>query len=266
MKNLATNKAHCFENWRIQNAHKYGNFIWPQINYDFNSAETISIVFEQRKCMNESTQRYDNFWDKIKCKNIQYFVMNFLDEKADYYVEPSEIKDIVGLILKKNDADLLNITTYWDYRLATNPINCLTADIDSLEFTKNKNYVAIEAAQLFETNSFESAIGNIFRTFKWRKNEVNPPQYLSQYRFSQLVDGYAFILFHKISNDNTLDYTSHCFLLKNNESFYNMLCFIRNECEKNDENKFRNTYSEFLKNNLQQFNNIYDAYDYIKSL
>ena len=57
-----------------------------------------------------------------------------------------------------NNIDFSNIKSYWDFRLATIPKNCLSADIDSLEISKNLKLIAIEAAQLFDTSSKKEAI------------------------------------------------------------------------------------------------------------
>lgn len=262
MKQQRTDKIHAFENWRIRNKDRYGSFIWPQLNYNFSDASIISIIFEQKPDVNIT--RHKELINLIQESNLPYFVINFVDEQSVYFTLPQDLDKKLGLILTHNNIDFSNIKSYWDFRLATIPKNCLSADIDSLEISKNLKLIAIEAAQLFDTSSKKEAIKHIFRTFKWRHNEVNPKQYLAQYKFSLLNSGEAYILFHKINDKNELDDISECFLLKNNEEFYEMLCFIKDKCSRNDEVKFIRKYEDFLVNNLISMENIYKLYEFIK--
>lgn len=264
MKQQRTDKIHSFENWRIKNKGSYGSFIWPQLNYNFSDASIISIIFEQKPDINIT--RHRELINIIEKSNLPYFIINFLDEKSKYFISPQNLDKKIGLTLTYSNIDFTNIRSYWDFRLATIPKNCLSADIDSLEISDNFKLIAIEAAQLFDTSSKQEAIKHIFRTFKRRHHEVNPKQYLAQYKFSLLTSGEAYILFHKINDKNELDDKSECLLLRNNKEFYEMLCFIKDECSKNDEKRFIQEYGDFLTSNLVPKKNIHESYEFIKSI
>lgn len=143
----------------------------------------------------------------------------------------------------------------------TKPQNCLTTDIDALENFNNR-LVAVEAAQLFDTNNINEAIKHIFKTFKLRKNQVNPEQYLSHYNFANMVNGKSYILFHKINKKSELEDKEKCLLIENNKDFYNML----NEIlifDRNDMSGFISKYGAYLKNELMQFKDVYETYKYL---
>ncbi|EGK7523356.1 hypothetical protein IO408_001437 [Campylobacter lari] len=256
MKAIQTNKVNSFENWRINNINLYGNFIWPQINYNVENADIISIIFEEKNNIN-------NALDCILCKiqNLPYFVLNFQDSKSKYYTNGYDLKAKIGLRLYKEFKGSCN--SYWQYRLQTKPQNCLTADIDSLEVSNNGKFIGIEAAYLFCTDSIDLAIPNIFNTFKFRVNQVNEKQYLSQYKLMRLLHGESFILFHMINKeDNSVNTSNNVLLLKNDNSFCDMLVAIKYL----EKNKFIEKYREYFKKNIFVFKNIYEAYDYIKNL
>lgn len=256
MKGVTTNKTLSFETWRQTNVNRFGDFVWLQMNYDSNNADIISVIFEEKLNINSNLTQILN-----KIHNIPYFILNFTDISSTYYTDGVKLHDKLGLVL--GNALSRKINSYWDYRLATRPQNCLSADIDSLEIAKTQ-LVAIEAAQLFNTNTIDEAIPHIFRTFKFRKNEVNEKQYLAQYKLMQKLDGKAFILFHIITN-NALNDTTPVFLIKNDINFYDMLCEIK-DLSRNDEAKFIMLYQNYLTTNLKPYKDIYSAYNYIKQL
>lgn len=257
MKGIQTSKTDAFEQWRINNSTVYGDFIWVQINYDILGANTLSIVFEEKPQININIK---NIIQKIN-GIIPYYILNFININSKFYVDATTLDKKMNLSLKNKC--LSQVSSYWEYRLKTLPQNCLTCDIDSLEAGKNK-LVAIEAAQLFDTNSIVDALPNIFRTFKFRKNEVNENQYLSQFNFMQKINGEAFILFHIIDN-NKLDTTKPVFIIKNDYDFYKILCDIK-KMSRNDEAIFIKKYNNFFNKNLIPYKNIGDAYGYIKRL
>lgn len=258
MKDKHTNdRLASFEIWRKNNVGRFGDFIWIQINYDINSANTIAVIFEQKANTNLDIK----FMAQKLCK-IPYFVLNFTDINSPCYTDGSDLHDKLGLVITNKLSS--KIISYWDYRLQTRPKNCLTADIDSIELTNSANCIAIEAAQLYDTSTINMAIKHIFRTFKFRPNKVNEKQYLSQYKFMQNIHGKAFILFHIVER-GCLDETKPVLLIENDENFYNMLCDIKG-FSRYDELIFVGRYEKYLYNNLKQYDDIFEAYDYIKSL
>ena len=255
MKGKQTDRTATFEIWRKNNVSNLGDFIWIQINYNANSADAISIIFEEKDDLNL------NIGEIIpKLNNIQCFILNFTNNKSPYYTDGKDLHNKIGLVLAKQLYD--KVDTYWDYRLKTLPQNCLTADIDSLEIAKTQ-FIGIEAAQLFDTMTIDRAMPHIFKTFKFRKNKVNEKQYLAQYKLMQKIGGKAFVLFHIINQNNTLSETSPVFLIENNVEFYNMLCDIK---RLSDESNFIKAYQSYLVSNMKQYDNIYSAYKHIKSL
>lgn len=254
MKSKQTDRITTFEVWRKNNICKFGNFIWPQINYNVNSADIISIIFEEKDNINLNIVEFIK-----KLNNIQYFILNFVNNKSPHYVNVANLHNKLGLILGKPLST--KVESYWDYRLNTKPQNCLTTDIDSLEIGKTK-LAGIEAAQLFDTTTIDRAIPHIFRTFRFRTNKVNEKQYLAQHKLMQQIGGKAFILFHTIQNKMLIE-SEPVFLLDNNLEFYNMLYDIKNI---KNESIFIESYKTYLMSNLKQYNNIYSAYNYIKCL
>lgn len=254
MKSKQTDRVATFEIWRKNNINKFGNFIWPQINYNVNNADIISIIFEEKDGVNLSVVEFTK-----KLNNIQYFILNFVNDKSPYYVNGTDLHNQLGLVLGKPLS--AKVESYWDYRLHTKPQNCLTTDIDSLEIGKTKP-IGIEAAQLFDTTTIDRAMPHIFRTFKFRVNKVNEKQYLAQHKLMQQIGGKAFILFHTIQNKMLIE-SEPVFLLDNNLEFYNMLYDIKNI---KNESIFIKSYKTYLMSNLKQYNNIYSAYNYIKCL
>lgn len=256
MKGITTNKTKSFETWRQKNINRFGDFVWLQMNYNSNNADIISIIFEEKSNINSNLTQTLN-----KIQNIPYFILNFIDISSAHYTDGAKLHNKLGLVLGNTLSRKIN--SYWDYRLATRPQNCLSADVDSLEISKTQ-LVAIEAAQLFNTSTIDEAIPHIFRTFKFRKNEVNEKQYLAQYKLMQKLGGKAFVLFHIIINE-TLNDTAPVFLIKNDMNFYEMLCGIKG-LSRGDEAKFIMSYKNYLTTNLKQYKDIDSAYNYIKQL
>lgn len=257
MKGKQTDRTATFEIWRKNNINNFGDFIWIQINYNEHSADTLSVIFEEKDGLNLNIEEVKS---KLKLNNIKCCVLNFINDKSIYYTDGNDLHNRIGLVLSKQLSS--KVDTYWDYRLKTLPQNCLTTDIDSLEITKTQ-FVGIEAAQLFDTTNLDRAMPHIFRTFKFRKNKVNEKQYLAQHKLMQQIGGKAFVLFHKINQNNTLNETSPVFLIENNVEFYNMLCDIK---RLSNESSFIKLYQLYLTSNMKQYDNIYSAYEYIKNL
>ncbi|RZD15570.1 MAG: hypothetical protein EVJ46_09945 [Candidatus Acididesulfobacter guangdongensis] len=263
MKNIQTNKVKVFENWRISVINNYGEFIWPQINYNLK-AEPISIVFEIKNNINNPQSiLFNQICQLISSIPINCIKISF-QKNSPYKIDNTKISSMLNLTLSKNISNNDLINSYWQYRLETRPLNCLTCDIDSLELSNNKKLISIEATYLFDTVNIQSAIENIFKTFKFRCNKVNPKQYLVQQNFISKLNGKAYILFHQISNNTTLDTKNQCLLLENNELFYPMLTSIK---DKNiDIQSFLKKYGLYLSDNLKAFSNIYYAYNYIQAI
>lgn len=260
MKRVQTSKANVFENWRIDNINKYGAFIWPQLNYVKNGAIVTAVIIELKKNLNpiHSVEKIKTYFTD---KGVDSFILDFCNKDSKYYVHDlSNLHNSLNLELYKNVNHNSAVVSYWDYRLRTRPQNCLTADIDALEIF-NGTFVLIEAAQLFDTDSIEKAIQHIFKTFKFRVNQVNPEQYLSHYNFANKIFGESYILFHKISN-NKLECDQKCLLIKNDKKFYEMLNKI-NQMGRDSISNFVATYGEYLKSSLIQFDDIYKAYEYL---
>lgn len=257
MKKIHTNRVDSFENWRVSKISKYGLFNWVQLNYDPETSDIISLIFEEKSNgINKNIESY-------LLRTHKSHIINFYDPTSRFYIKDiSTLKDQIGLQLLTDINNDNRAYSYWNYRLKTKPQNCLTADVDSLEFTKH-GITIIEAAQLFDTSSILNAIPHIFRTFNLRPNKVNPKQYYSQYKYAKDIKAKSYILFHRI-NDNILDERSPVLLLENNENFYNMLTFIL-RLDRYSESVFLQKYSNYLAENLIQFKNIDDAYEFIKS-
>jgi hypothetical protein len=254
MKQIQTSKVDAFMNWRKNNINKYGNIIWLQLNYDPNTANIMSIILEQIKPdINVNTTSIELI---LKKYNIPFYKLDFYSNNLNI----CNLHILIGLRLAKKLKSNDIVKSYWDYRLKTIPQNCLTADVDSLEI-KNDSIVLVEAAQLFETCNIDEAIKHIFRTFKYRKNQVNEKQYYSHYKLAKVINGCSYILFHKIKNNQLID-NDCCLLIKNNEDFYNLLCNIK---KSRNEQEFLKENKSYLINNLIKFSNIYDVYDYMLS-
>lgn len=257
MKQIVTDRVNSFENWRDFYRNLYGDYIWVQLNYNPENADIISLVFEEK-----ANKINTNIPSTLFSKNS--IIINLFNPKSDFYVHDIEmLKNVLNLKLLNEITNSNYPSSYWDYRLKTRPQNCLTADVDALEITNN-GFVAVEAAQLFDTSNSDKAIPHIFRTFNFRKNKVNPNQYYAQFKYAKTINSEAFILFHKI-NGTVLDEKSPVFLMKNNEIFYRLLNFILT-LDRTDESDFIRRCSPLLKKSLVQFNNIHEAYRYIKSL
>ena len=179
MKKIHTNRVDSFENWRVSKISKYGLFNWVQLNYDPETSDIISLIFEEKSNgINRNIESYLLMTHKSH-------IINFYDPTSSFYIKDiSTLKDQIGLQLLTDINNDNRAYSYWNYRLKTKPQNCLTADVDSLEFTKH-GITIIEAAQLFDTSSILNAIPHIFRTFNWRPNKVNPKQYYSQYKYAK---------------------------------------------------------------------------------
>ena len=258
MKAKQTDKVGSFEVWREKNIQQYGDYIWPQINYDTTTSKTISVVFEQKNSMN--TNIPVKITNDLRELNIKSFPLELQDFTSRLHALDTKL----GLKLTDRPSISDNTSTYWDYRSATKPTNCLTTDIDALELTSTQGYVAVEAAQLFDTSDLNQSIRHIFKTFKWRKNQVNEKQYLAQSKLMDSLDGCAVILFH-IIDDTTLNEQKECLLIRNDEDFYTMLCDIK-KYNRDDISIFNNEYGPYLKARLEQFDNIHKAYQHIKHL
>lgn len=260
MKNIQTSRANVFENWRIDNIDKYGVFIWLQLNYIKNGAIIEAVIIELKNNLNpiDSAEKIKTYFTD---KGIDSFILDFCNKNNKYYVDDlSRLHNDLNLTLYKNIDNDSVVSSYWDYRLQTRPSNCLTADIDSLEIFNN-TFVLIEAAQLFDTANIEEAIKHIFKTFKFRRNQVNPEQYLSHYNFANKIFGKSYILFHKINN-NELECNQKCLLIKNDKKFYDMLNNIKS-MGRDSMYDFITTYREYLRSSLIQFDDIYKAYEYL---
>lgn len=252
-----TNRADSFLRWRCRHIEAFGMFWWPQLNYDVNTAETISVVFEQRGIVNNDVPAI------LESTTIRNFILNFTDTNSEHYIQPTKLASVLGLVLGTPLPNTWTDNTYWDYRLNTRPQNCLTADIDALEIKANGSIVSVEAAQLFDTSNVDIAMRHIFRTFKFRPNQVNPQQYLSQHKYTKIFGGTSFILFHKINEDGTLNTRDKVFTLKNDERFFTMLTKIVNHYGRQDENLFLSDFEEYLKSELVQHDNIDEAYKWL---
>ena len=245
-----------FLDWRLSKAVEFGKFWWPQLNYDFATASTISVVFEEQNYLNL------NIPEALTHAKIPGYIINFVDKNSGHYVPPKQLANLLNLQLATHIPDDWNGKTYWAYRLSTRPQNCLTADVDALELTSNFNWVGVEAAQLYDTSSVDNAIRHIFRTFKFRPNQVNPKQYLAQHKYLSSLGGQSFILFHKI-NQGIVDEVSPVFTIKNDERFYDMLTKIINDYGRFEEDVFIHDFSDYLRRSLVQHKNIEAAYKWL---
>jgi len=262
MKGVQTSKANAFGNWRIKNTDKFNAFIWLQLNYIKTNAEVIQIIIELKEDLNpvKLACQLKNY---LVARGIECFILDFNNKDSEYYVHNlTNLGNNLKLSLSKNFEQNSMVDSYWDYRVFTRPQNCLTTDIDALE-NFNNTLVTIEAAELFDTSNINESIKHIFKTFKFRKNQVNPEQYLSHYNFAKKVSGKAYILFHETHKHSyELQDMRPCLLIKNNESFYKMLNKIL-LIDRNDISIFVSLYDDYLKNNLAHFNNIYDVYAHL---
>lgn len=245
-----------FSEWRIGQIDKFGRFLWPQINYDFETADVISAIFEQQGQLNSAIP---STLENAKIKN---HIINFTNPGSEYYVSPQNLAKALNLRLATQLPPNWNGCTYWHYRLATRPQNCLTADVDALEVKKSGDFVAVEAAQLYDTSSIDIAIRHIFRTFKFRPNQVNPKQYLAQHKYAKAIGGESFILFHQIIQGKT-DTNSPVFTIRNDGRFFEMLSKIISQYSKQDEAFFVRDYSGYLRSALKQHKNIDIAYRWL---
>jgi len=267
MKNIQTLKVDSFTYWRLNNIHKYGNFNWLQLNYNPNTADIMHIIIEIKDRINTAPEYLKDKIEKQLKEPIPIFILDFNDPKSKYYVDLNTLHKKIGLTINEYYLkNIKNIKSYWEYRLYTKPQNCLTADIDVLEYNNKLNFMIIEAAELYDTKNINEAIKHIFKTFKFRKNQVNELQYKSHIKFATLLKTKAYILFHEIERENKkLKDDTYCLLLDNNNFFIEMLIDIK-QYGKNDLDKFFNQYKYDLIKKIKQFNNIYDTYKYLNIL
>ena len=230
------------------------------------NAELIQVVIELKEDVNpiKAAEMLKLYLEK---RGLECYILDFTRKNNIYYVDDIKtLSKTLNLELANthiNNESFIN-KSYWGYRIYTRPQNCLTADIDSLE-NFNNVLVPIEAAELFNTANINESIKHIFRTFKFRKNGVNPEQYLSHYNFAKIVNGRAYILFHETTESGVLEDKKMCLLIENNTSFYKMLEKINN-IHRDDESVFISDYGKYLKDSLIQFNNIYEAYGYLSNI
>ena len=260
MKNIQTSKVDSFTYWRLNNIHKYGEFNWLQLNYDPITADIMHIVIEVKERINTTPEKLKDKIEKQLKKPIPIFILDFNNPKSKYYVDVNNLHKKIGLKINEHYLnDIKNVKSYWEYRLYTKPQNCLTTDIDVLEYNNKINlFMLIEAAQLYNTKNINEAIKHIFKTFKFRKNQVNVLQYKSHIKLAELLDVKAYILFHEIENKKLKNDTK-CLLLNNDNFFIEMLMDIR-EYDRNDLHKFLNKYKNDLIKKLKQFRNIDEVY------
>ena len=257
MKMIQTGKVHSFEQWRINHINQYGSFIWPQLNYRTPICDILNVIFEEKPYVNNNLS---NFIKGYIPTTLTCNIINFIDKSSKNYVDTSSLKSKLNLALSYEYND--SVSSYWDYRLKTRPHNCITADIDSIELI-GKHPIGIEAAQLYDTENIQESIKHIFKTFAYRKNKVNPFQYIIQQKFMKKIGGNSFILFHKIEKDRLID-NKPILLLENNEDFTNILQDIRDTCL--DLSLFLYKYQQFFQNNIKFFNNINEGYNFIKTI
>ena len=254
-----TDRRDSFTDWRISKINLFGPFLWPQINYDFKNANVISVVFEQNGELNSNIPL-----QRLESTGITNFLVNFIDPRSSNYVIPSELAKSLKLRLANPLPADWKGKTYWQYRLATRPQNCLTSDIDALEIKADGSFVAIEAAQLYDTSNIDVAIRHIFRSFKFRPNQVNPKQYFAQHKYAKKINGESYILFHQITQGQ-IDSTKPAFTIKNDGLFFEMLTNIITKYSKSDEDLFVKDYYNYLNNALIWHANIEAAYRWLLS-
>jgi len=262
MKNIQTSKVDSFTCWRLNNIHKYGEFNWLQLNYDPTTADIMHIIIEVKEQINTEPEKLKKKIEKQLKRPIPIYILDFNNPKSEYYVDVNNLHKKIGLVINEHSLkNIKNVKSYWEYRLHTKPQNCLTADIDVLEHNNKINlFILIEAAQLYNTQNLYKAIEHIFKTFKFRKNQVNVLQYKSHVELAKLLEAKAYILFHEIENRKLKD-DRECLLLNNDDFFIEMLIDIR--YGKNDLYKFLNQYRDDLIKKMKQFKNIDEAYKYL---
>lgn len=250
MKTVQTNRVHSFEQWRVDNISKYGNFIWPQLNYTTPECNILKVIFEEKNNIN---MNIDRFIDNYINGNFEYKIINVVDKSSRYYIETSSIKDELNLILSNVYHGA--VSSYWDYRIKTRPTNCITADIDSIEL-KGNYPIGIEAAQLYDTQNILESIKHIYRTFALRKNKVNPYQYIIQNKFMSEINGKSLIMFHEIQSGK-LDEIKPVLIIENNNEFSNILKEIY---ENISESMFLGKYQDYFRQHLKSYENINEGY------
>lgn len=254
MKNIQTNKTHSFSYWRTENIPKYGDFIWVQLNYTIDNYDILNVIFEEKENINNNL---NDFIIKYIKPTFKYNIINLGDRTSKNYIDAFHLKEKLGLKLtcEYNGP----VDSYWEYRLKTKPTNCISSDIDSIELI-GQIPIGIEATYLFNTTNINESIKHIYRTFAFRKNKVNPYQYIIQQKFMKTLSGKSYILFHQL-NQNRLDDKEKVLILENNLHFSNILLNI---CYNNiSEYMFLEQYKSYLFKNILIFDNIYKGYDYI---
>lgn len=265
MKTKQTDKLDSFTNWRINISQKLNDplnirsFVWIQVNYNpdriNNTCLIKSVLFEKKDKVNSADSLINKITERLGNVNIPSFIVDFENQPS------KDLDKLLSLDLKIQPSEV-KYESYWDYREATKPKNCLACDIDAFEVGR-MSFVLIEAAELFNTIYDDEIVKNIIRTFGRRCNKVNPFQYIAQSVIAKKLNSKSYILFHELDHQKKLNEHKPVLLLKNDSTFHKMLADIADNYSREDEEKeliLIDKYKDYLMSNIIRHLNIKSAY------
>ena len=148
--------------------------------------------------------------------------------------------------------------SYYQYRLTTRPLNCMTCNIDALEISR-QGFYCIQATEIADTSSVSAALSDIIGVLGSNKGVMHH-RYDAQSLFSKTINSQPLVLFYK-TIDGKLSDKEPVFMIENKEGFRSMLLDIQSNYAKFKHDNFVHKYKDYLMKALVSFNNVYRAYE-----
>ena len=226
-KILYENKKDVFSNWLNKYfIRKQSRYIWAQICYDWDTGNLLHVVFEKNSS-NEKYIQWPIYMPDIPVTNIDFTSGTPTLDNGQLWDYKSWHRDALRCNLSSDPRT--EPTSFWDWRLQTRPQGNATCDLDFFCKTVDKEFIGIEATEIYYVDSSADINQDVFEHFqrllKLRKGNshgFNLRQLRAQKKFVRLFKGRLFMLFHQILTDQQ-PYRlreDKCLLLEINDSNY----------------------------------------------
>ncbi len=200
-------KKDVFSNWLNEYmVKKQSTYIWAQICYEWNTGDLLHVIFE-RNADNKNHIEWPVHIPGIPVTNIDFTNGSPALDDGKLWDYRSWHRDALRCHLKNNPRT--EPASFWNWRLQTCPQGNATCDLDFLCRTVEKEYIGIEATEIYYVDRSSNVDQDVFehfqRLFKLRKGNNRPGfnlrQLKAQKKFIEFFCGRMFMLFHQIFKD-----------------------------------------------------------------